>query len=153
MSIKIGDKCPIFSLLDQKGEMYNLSDVIGLKNCVIYFYPKDNTWGCTKQACSFRDAFQDFVDLGSEVIGISSDSVNSHELFSKKYNLNFPILSDSKDKVRNLFGVPKSLFGLLKGRVTYIVDKNGIVVWVFNSQVNSVAHISKAINFVKNMEK
>lgn len=153
MSIKIGDKCPIFSLLDQKGEMYNLSDVIGQKNCVIYFYPKDNTWGCTKQACSFRDAFQDFVDLGCEVIGISSDSVSSHKLFSEKYNLNFPILSDSKDEVRNLFGVPKSLFGLLKGRVTYIIDKNGIVVWVFNSQVNSVAHISKAINFVKEMEK
>ncbi len=153
MSIKIGDKCPIFSLLDQKGEMYNLNDVIGRKNCVIYFYPKDNTWGCTKQACSFRDAFQDFVDLGCEVIGISSDSVSSHKLFSEKYNLNFPILSDSKDEVRNLFGVPKSLFGLLKGRVTYIIDKNGIVVWVFNSQVNSVAHISKAISFVKEMEK
>ena len=109
MSIKIGDKCPIFSLLDQKGEMYNLNDVIGRKNCVIYFYPKDNTWGCTKQACSFRDSFQDFVDLGCEVIGISSDSVNSHKLFSEKYNLNFPVLSDSKDEVRNLFGVPKSL--------------------------------------------
>ena len=153
MSIKIGDICPIFSLLDQKGEMYNLNNVIGQKNCVIYFYPKDNTWGCTKQACSFRDAFQDFVDLGCEVIGISSDSVSSHKLFSEKYNLNFPILADSKDEVRNLFGVPKSLFGLIKGRVTYIIDKNGIVVWVFNSQVNSVAHISKAINFVKEMEK
>ena len=152
MSIKIGDKCPDFSLLDQFGENIVIKDLIGNKNIIIYFYPKDNTWGCTKQACSFRDSFQDFVDLDCEVIGISSDSTQSHKSFAEKFNLNFKILSDSTDKVRNLFGVPKSIFGLLKGRVTYIIDKNGIVVWIFNSQLNSTAHISKAIDFVKSLK-
>ena len=94
MGIKIGDKCPDFSLLDQNGEMVTIKEIIGEKNIVIYFYPKDNTWGCTKQACTFRDSFQDFIDLGCEVIGISTDSVDSHKLFSTKYNLNFKILSD-----------------------------------------------------------
>jgi peroxiredoxin Q/BCP len=149
MGIKIGEKCPDFSLLDQNGELITIKNIIGEKNIVIYFYPKDNTWGCTKQACSFRDSFQDFVDLGCEVIGISTDSVASHKLFSTKYNLNFKILSDVDDEVRAKFGVPKSLFGLIKGRVTYIIDKKGDVVWKFNSQLNSEAHISKAIEVLK----
>ena len=151
MGIKIGDKCPDFSLLDQNGEMVSVKEIIGQKNIVIYFYPKDNTWGCTKQACSFRDSFQDFVDLGCEVIGISTDSVASHKLFSTKYNLNFKILSDVDDEVRAKFGVPTSLFGLIKGRVTYIIDKNGDVVWKFNSQLNSEGHISKAIEVLKEL--
>jgi peroxiredoxin Q/BCP len=151
MGIKIGDKCPDFSLLDQNGEMVSIKEIIGEKNIVIYFYPKDNTWGCTKQACSFRDSFQDFVDLGCEVIGISTDSVSSHKLFSTKYNLNFKILSDVDDEVRSKFGVPKSFFGLVKGRVTYIIDKNGIVAWKFNSQLNSEGHISKAIEVLKEL--
>ena len=151
MGIKIGDKCPDFSLLDQNGEMVAIKDSIGEKNIVIYFYPKDNTWGCTKQACSFRDSFQDFVDLGCEVIGISTDSVDSHKMFSTKYNLNFKILSDIDDEVRAKFGVPKSLFGLIKGRVTYIVDKQGFIVWEFNSQLNSESHISKAIEVLKEL--
>ena len=151
MGIKIGEKCPDFSLLDQNGELIAIKDFIGEKNIVIYFYPKDNTWGCTKQACSFRDSFQAFVDLGCEVIGISTDSIDSHKAFSKKYNLNFKILSDVDDEVRTKFGVPKSLFGLIKGRVTYIINKNGNVVWKFNSQLNSGGHISKAIEVLKEL--
>ncbi len=151
MGIKIGDKCPDFSLLDQNGEMVTIKEIIGEKNIVIYFYPKDNTWGCTKQACTFRDSFQDFQDLGCEVIGISTDSVDSHKLFSTKYNLNFKILSDVDDEVREKFGVPKSLFGLIKGRVTYIIDKKGNVVWKFNSQLNAEGHISKAIEELKEL--
>ena len=151
MGIKIGDKCPDFSLLDQNGEMVSIKEIIGEKNIVIYFYPKDNTWGCTKQACSFRDSFQDFVDLGCEVIGISTDSVASHKLFSTKHHLNFKILSDVDDEVRAKFGVPKSLFGLLKGRVTYIIDKKGNIIWKFNSQLDSEGHISKAIEVLKEL--
>ena len=151
MGIKIGDKCPDFSLLDQDGEMVSIKEIIGEKNIVIYFYPKDNTWGCTKQACTFRDSFQDFVDLGCEVIGISTDSVASHKLFSTKFNLNFKILSDVDDTVRSKFGVPKSLFGLIKGRVTYIIDKKGNVAWKFNSQLNTEGHISKAIEVLKEL--
>jgi len=151
MGIKIGDKCPYFSLLDQNGEMVAIKEIIGEKNIVIYFYPKDNTWGCTKQACSFRDSFQDFIDLGCEVIGISTDSVDSHKMFSTKYNLNFKILSDVDDEVREKFGVPKSLFGIIKGRVTYIIDKKGNVVWKFNSQLNAEGHISKSIEVLKEL--
>lgn len=151
MGVKIGDKCPDFSLLDQNGEMVTIKEIIGEKNIVIYFYPKDNTWGCTKQACSFRDSFQDFVDLGCEVIGISTDSVDSHKMFSTKYNLNFKILSDVDDEVREKFGVPKSLFGIIKGRVTYIIDKKGNVAWNFNSQLNAEGHISKSIEVLKKL--
>jgi len=151
MGIKIGDKCPDFSLLDQNGELVTIKEIIGDKNIVIYFYPKDNTWGCTKQACSFRDSFQDFVDLGCEVIGISTDSIDSHKMFSKKYNLNFKILSDVDDEVREKFGVPKSLFGIIKGRVTYIIDKKGNVAWIFNSQLNAEGHISKSIEVLKEL--
>jgi len=151
MGIKIGDKCPDFSLLDQNGELVTIKEIIGDKNIVIYFYPKDNTWGCTKQACSFRDSFQDFVDLGCEVIGISTDSIDSHKMFSKKYNLNFKILSDVDDEVREKFGVPKSLFGIIKGRVTYIIDKKGNVAWIFNSQLNAEGHISKSIEALKEL--
>ncbi len=151
MGIKIGDKCPDFSLLDQNGEMVAIKEIIGEKNIVIYFYPKDNTWGCTKQACSFRDSFQDFIDLGCEVIGISTDSVDSHKMFSTKYNLNFKILSDVDDEVREKFGVPKSLFGIIKGRVTYIIDKKGNVAWIFNSQLNAEGHISKSIEVLKEL--
>lgn len=151
MGIKIGDKCPYFSLLDQNGEMVAIKEIIGEKNIVIYFYPKDNTWGCTKQACSFRDSFQDFIDLGCEVIGISTDSVDSHKMFSTKYNLNFKILSDVDDEVREKFGVPKSLFGIIKGRVTYIIDKKGNVAWIFNSQLNAEGHISKSIEVLKEL--
>jgi peroxiredoxin Q/BCP len=151
MGIKIGDKCPDFSLLDQNGELVTIKEIIGDKNIVIYFYPKDNTWGCTKQACSFRDSFQDFVDLGCEVIGISTDSIDSHKMFSTKYNLNFKILSDVDDEVREKFGVPKSLFGIIKGRVTYIIDKKGNVAWIFNSQLNAEGHISKSIEVLKEL--
>ena len=151
MGVKIGDKCPDFSLLDQNGELVTIKEIIGEKNIVIYFYPKDNTWGCTKQACSFRDSFQDFVDLGCEVIGISTDSVDSHKMFSMKYNLNFKILSDVDDEVREKFGVPKSLFGIIKGRVTYIIDKKGTVAWNFNSQLNAEGHISKSIEVLKKL--
>lgn len=151
MEIQIGDKCPDFSLLDQNGEMFHLNEHIGERNLVIYFYPKDNTWGCTKQACSFRDSYQDFINLGCEVIGISTDSINSHEEFSKKYNLNFRILSDVNDDVRKKFGVPSSFFGLIKGRVTYLIDKEGKVVWKFNSQLNSTVHISKCKQILKDL--
>lgn len=148
MSIKIGDKCPAFSLPNQDGEMVSIYDLIGSKIVVLYFYPKDNTWGCTKQACSFQENQNQFEDLQCEIVGISSDSVLSHKTFAEAYQLKFTLLSDIQDEARRKFGVPKSFFGLIKGRVTYIIDKSGIVQGIFNSQINSVKHISEAIKMV-----
>lgn len=152
MTIKKGDECPIFSLPNQDGKMVNIQEFIGGKNLVIFFYPKDNSWGCTKEVCSFQESHNEFEDLDCEVIGISTDSVESHKSFSKKHHLNFTLLSDSKDVVRNMFGVPGSFLGLMKGRVTYVIDKSGIVKGVFNSQINSVGHISKAIKLLQKLK-
>jgi peroxiredoxin Q/BCP len=124
--------------------------VIGVKPVVLYFYPKDDTAGCTAQACSFRDQYEDFKDLGAEVIGISSDSVTSHQKFATQHQLPFILLSDSDKKLRKLFGVPSGLLGLIPGRVTYVADKNGIIKLIFDSMMPT-NHISNALKAVKKM--
>jgi peroxiredoxin Q/BCP len=143
--IEVGSTIPTFSLPDQYGEIFDISEVLGTKNLVIYFYPKDDSPGCTKQACSFRDQYEDFVDLDAMVIGISSDDMESHKAFAEKHQLNFTLLSDEDGAVRDLFGVPKSFLGLLEGRTTYIIDKNGKVVYIFNSQLQAEKHITEAL--------
>ena len=148
MQVKIGDKAPDFTLLSQTGESITLSDLIGKKNIVLYFYPKDESKGCTRQACAFRDKYEVFTDLGAEVIGISSDDIKSHKAFADKYNLPFILLSDEKKKVRKLYGV-KSTFGVIPGRITYIIDKKGIVRHVFSSQFKPKRHIKEAIEALK----
>jgi peroxiredoxin Q/BCP len=147
MALQLGDKIPDFSAKDNNGNDFVSDSIIGKKPVVIYFYPKDNTPGCTAQACSFRDQYEDFKDLGAEVIGISSDSIASHEKFIQKYKLPFILLSDSDKKLRNLFGVKANLFGLLPGRVTYVADKNGIIQLVFDSMMAS-NHIPKALEII-----
>ena len=147
--LKVGDKCPGFSLNNQNGEEVSISSLFGNKNILIYFYPKDETYGCTQQACSFRDAYDEFLEYDCEVFGISSDGKKSHDVFANKHNLNFDILSDVNNEVRNMFGVPRSLFGLVSGRVTYLIDKKGNIVWIFNSQINAKKHIEEALNFLK----
>ncbi len=144
MAIQIGDKCPSFSLPNQRGETINIDDLIGEKLLVIYFYPKDETGGCTAEACSFRDNYEDFSAMGCEVIGISSDSISSHERFASNHRLNFSLLADTEKKVRKQFGVPSSLLGLIAGRVTYIIDKKGIVRSIYNSLSNTDGHITEA---------
>jgi peroxiredoxin Q/BCP len=143
MRLKIGDKAPDFSGKDQNGKTIQLSDYSG-KKIAIYFYPKDNTPGCTTQACSFRDAYQDFQDLGAEVIGVSGDSVRSHQGFQQKYKLPFILLSDENRKLRKLFGVPTALFGLIPGRVTYVFNSKGVCIYIFDS-LNAKNHIAKAL--------
>ena len=144
MSLNIGDQIPEFKLTDQNGEVFDINAVKGKNSLVIYFYPKNFTPGCTKEACSFRDSYEDFKELGAEVIGVSADSKKSHERFAKKYNLPFVLLSDENGKVKRKFGVKNNLLGLLPGRETYVVDKNGIVIYVFNS-INAERHIKKAL--------
>ncbi|MCG8578210.1 MAG: peroxiredoxin [Flavobacteriales bacterium] len=149
--IKVGDQLPTFTLQDQNGNDYQLHPEMN-KILVIYFYPKDDTPGCTKEACSFRDEFEAFTDLGAEVIGISSDDVESHRQFAEKYRLPFTLLADTENTARNLFGVPKSLF-ILPGRTTYLVDKSGIVQHIFNSQLRFDKHVETAIEKLKEIQQ
>ena len=150
MALQVGDKIPHFSAKDSHGNDFDSASVVGKKPAVFYFYPKDNTPGCTAQACSFRDQHEDFKDLGAEVIGISSDSIASHEKFIQKYKLPFILLSDNDKKIRKLFGVKPDLFGLIPGRVTYVADKNGIIQFIFDS-MNATNHIPKALETIKKM--
>ena len=151
MNVKVGDKAPDFTLLSQKGEKVNLSKLIGKKNLVLYFYPKDESKGCTRQACEFRDKYEVYTDLGAEVIGVSSDSVESHQEFADKHNLPFILLSDNKNKVRKLYGV-SSTFGVIPGRVTYIIDKTGIVKHIFSSQFQPKKHIKESLEALKELK-
>lgn len=150
MELKVGDKIPNFTAKDTLGNDFDSALIIGQKPLVIYFYPKDNTPGCTAQACSFRDQYEDFKDLGAEVIGISSDSVASHLKFTQQYQLPFILLSDHDKKIRKLFGVPSGFLGILPGRVTYVTDKNGIIIMVFDSMM-ATRHIPRALEALRNL--
>jgi peroxiredoxin Q/BCP len=147
MALKVGDKMPLFIATDSNGQLFDVSNYAG-KALVIYFYPKDDTPGCTIQACTFRDQYEDFKALGAEVIGISSDDETSHKKFASRYKLPFILLSDGSKKLRRLFGVPNDLLGLIPGRVTYVIDKEGIIRLVFNS-MSSKIHIDKALQILK----
>jgi len=129
--------------------LVNISEYIGKKNLVLFFYPKDDTPGCTREACSFRDHYETFLDDGVEVLGISGQSVESHKNFAQKHNLKYHLLSDEGNKIRKLFGVPANLFGLLPGRVTYVADKTGKVISVFNSQTQVEKHVEEALRALK----
>jgi len=150
--VEVGSKIPEFVLLDQNGNEFDIKSVLGKKNLVIYFYPKDDTPGCTKEACSFRDQYEDFKDVDAEVIGISSDDVESHKNFAEKYQLSFTLLSDTDGKVRKMFGVPTNLLGMIPGRVTYVVNKEGKVILLFNSQTKAEQHVTEALEVLKNLK-
>ena len=150
-NLKVGDSIPIFILNDQDGNAFNIDSYKGKKVMVIYFYPKDDTPGCTKEACTFRDAYESFTDLDVKVIGISADDVESHKKFVEKYKLPFTLLADIDNNVRDQFGVPKSLLGLIPGRVTYVINKNGIISYIFSSQFNAKKHIEKSLSIIKEM--
>jgi thioredoxin-dependent peroxiredoxin len=150
--LKVGDAAPDFSLPSQTGELVNLKENVGKKEIVLYFYPKDNTPGCTTEARAFRDSYEVFKEFGAEVMGISSDSVESHLGFATKCELPFTLLSDAGGKVRELYSVPSTL-GLLPGRVTYIIDKEGIVRHVFSSQMNPKKHVDEAVGVLRSMRE
>lgn len=145
-----GDKAPEFALPDQDGNEVSLASFRGQKNVVVYFYPKDDTPGCTKESCAFRDQFTVFSDLGAEVLGISGDSPSSHKAFAQKHRLPFRLLSDQQGTVRKAFRVPSTL-GLLPGRVTYVIDKQGVIRHAFNSQMNATQHVDEALAVLKSL--
>lgn len=147
--LKIGSTIPAFTLLDQNGKLFDINTVLGKKNLVIYFYPKDDTPGCTAQACSFQDQFEVFKEADAVIIGISGQSVESHKEFAAKHRLTFTLLSDEGNKIRKLLGVPTNLLGLLPGRVTYVVGKTGKVIYIFNSQMQATKHVDEALRILK----
>jgi peroxiredoxin Q/BCP len=147
--IKTGSIIPAFTLPDQNGNLFDINSVLGKKNLVIYFYPKDDSPGCTAQACAFRDQFEVFSEADAVIIGISSQSVKSHKEFAEKHRLSFTLLSDEKNKIRRQFGVPTKLFGLLPGRVTYVADKTGKIIYTFNSQLETEKHVDEALRILK----
>ena len=150
--LEIGDKLPVFSLQDQNGQLFDSRSLLGKKNLVLFFYPKDDTPGCTKEACSFRDQFEVFKDVNAEVIGISGQSVESHKKFAEKHRLTYPLLTDTGNKLRKQFGVPTNLFGLLPGRVTYITNKEGEIIHIFNSQMQAEKHVDEALRLLKSLK-
>lgn len=150
--ISVGSKVSSFELKDQHGKLFKLDSVLGKKNLVIYFYPKDDTPGCTAEACAFRDQFEVFKEANAIIIGISGQSVESHLSFANKHNLNFTLLSDTGNKIRKQFGVPTNFFGLISGRVTYVVNKKGEVVFMFNSQSQAEKHVSEALQILKEIQ-
>lgn len=146
--VEVGDKAPEFTLKNEKGEDVSLRDFIGKKAVVLFFYPKDGSPGCTKEVCAFRDSYEAFKDAGAEVIGISSQSEESHSIFSLKFNLPFTLLVDEGATVRKAYGVPPSL-GMIPGRVTYVIDKEGTVRHIFNSQMNPEKHVEEALRILR----
>lgn len=149
--VQKGSRIPAFTLRDQHNQVFHIDSVLGKKNLVIYFYPKDDSPGCTKEACYFRDQYEIFKQEDAMVIGVSGQSVGSHKKFADKYRLTFTLLSDKGNKVRKQFGVPANFFGILPGRVTYIVDKSGTVVYVFNSQTQTARHVDEALRILKSL--
>jgi peroxiredoxin Q/BCP len=147
--VEVGDAAPDFRLPDQNGNEVSLKNYLGEKVVVLYFYPKDNTSVCTKQACYFRDSYEQFKEAGAEVIGVSSDSIESHKSFAAEHELPFILLSDEGGKLRELYGVPSKLF--LPGRVTYVIDRKGTVRHVFSSMMNAQSHIEEAMRIVKSL--
>ncbi len=143
--IQIGDQIPSFSLKDQDGNNFDISNLLGRKKLVIFFYPQDGSLNCTKEACYFRDLADVFEEADAIVIGISGQSVESHKEFAEKNHLKYTLLSDTGNTVRKLFGVPGRIFGLIPGRVTYVADRLGKVVYIFESQTETQRHADEAL--------
>ena len=148
--VQVGDRAPAFSLPTQTGATVSLADFLGKSAIVLYFYPKDNSAGCTAEACSFRDNYEVFKEAGAEVIGVSADSEESHRQFASKNRLPFLLLSDTHGTVRKLYGV-SALMGMLPGRVTFVIDKEGMVRHVFSDMLNAQRHITEALQVIQSI--
>ncbi len=147
-----GERAPEFSLPDDAGTRVSLSELRAQGPIVLYFYPKDDTLGCTIEACTFRDSYQDFKDAGATVVGVSEDGKSSHEAFKAKHSLPFVLLSDPGGETAKAYGVKKTL-GLLPGRVTFVIDREGVVRSAFDSQVRVKEHVAQALEVVKRLSR
>ncbi|MDN5937547.1 MAG: peroxiredoxin [Salinisphaera sp.] len=145
---KVGDAAPDFHRRDQNGEPLSLSEYRGKRAVVLYFYPRDDTPICTREACHFRDHHEDFTQAGAQVIGVSSDSEDSHRAFAARHGLPFRLVADTDGSLRKAYGAPKSL-GLMPGRVTYVIDRDGIVRHLFNAQLAAQRHVDEALATIR----
>ena len=150
MPLSVGSAAPDFSLTDQDGAEVTLAQHRGESVVVLYFYPKDHTRGCTAQACSFRDAYEDFTGAGAVVIGVSTDGQGTHRDFADKHRLPFTLVTDRGGQVAKSYGVKKTL-GFIPGRVTFVIDRQGTIQHVFDSQLNATKHVSEALATVKRL--
>lgn len=150
MTLRTGDAAPDFTLPSGAGKDVRLSDVLKQRAVVLYFYPKDETAGCTAEACAFRDNYEVFKEAGAEVIGVSDDSAESHRGFAAHHRLPFVLLADAGGIVRQHYGVRKFL-GLIGGRVTFVIDRQGIVRHVFDSQTQATRHVAEALETIKGL--
>jgi peroxiredoxin Q/BCP len=148
-SLVAGDRAPLIALSDAEG-VERRSDSLGGRPLVLFFYPKDDTPGCTAEACAFRDSFADLQALGADVWGVSGDDAASHQRFATRHQLPFPLLVDRDNALRRAFGVP-SVLGLLPGRVTYVIDGDGVIRHVFNNLLDGPAHRREAIEALRRL--
>ncbi len=146
--VRVGDVAPDFTLQDQTGQAVRLKDLLGKKTVVLYFYPKDDTPGCTIEARAFRDSYAEFTTAGAEVVGVSADTVASHRRFAQHHDLPFLLLSDRQGVVRKLYGVQQTL-GILPGRVTYVIDTSGVVRHIYSSQLRVIRHSRESLDVVQ----
>lgn len=146
----VGERAPEFELLNHEGGVTRLRELLGRGPVVVFFYPKAGSPGCTKEACAFRDARQDLVDAGASVVGVSGDSVEELRRFAERRRLAFVLLSDAGGEVRRLWGVPRD-FGVLPGRVTYVLDAGGVVRRVIRSAVRMEKHVRGALEEVRRL--
>jgi thioredoxin-dependent peroxiredoxin len=146
-TFKVGDRAPDFSATTYDGNKICLADFLGKRAVVLFFYPRDGTPICTQEACSFRDSYDQFIDAGAEVIGVSGDTEESHRTFARQHKLSFPLISDADGSLRKAFAVPKTM-GLLPGRVTYVIDQAGIIRQIFSAQFASDEHVRQALSAV-----
>ncbi|MBN1944374.1 MAG: peroxiredoxin [Bradymonadales bacterium] len=151
-AIGVGDRAPDFQLPDQHGTPVRLTELLANGTVVLYFYPKDDSPGCTAEACSFRDAFEVFREAGAQVVGISSDDVERHRRFTDRHRLPYLLLSDGDKTVRKAYGVPAT-WGLIDGRVTYVIDPEGVVRHLFSSQFRASAHVEEALEVVRKIQE
>jgi thioredoxin-dependent peroxiredoxin len=151
MSLLPGDPASDFTLSDQNGARVTLSALWKQGPVVLFFYPKDMTTGCTREVCAFRDQYEAFKTAGAFVVGISSQGTESKKQFAELHRLPFTLVADEGGVVRRAYGVKPSLFGLIDGRETYVIDTHGIVRHVFNSQVNPTRHVAEALEVLKTL--
>jgi len=151
LHLSVGDSLPVFSLHDQDGNLFNSKDYIGKKILVIYFYPKDESAVCTREACAFRDKYEDFAREGAMVIGINGASSESHKKFQQDYHLPFILLSDPGNKVLKEFGVKNKFF--LTGRESFVVGLDGKIQYLYNSFMEGSQHAVETLNFIKSSKR
>jgi peroxiredoxin Q/BCP len=149
-TLSVGDSAPDFELSSSTGETVRLSDFRGKSEVVLFFYPKDDSPACTVEACTFRDSYEAFREAGAEVIGVSSDPADSHRRFAERFRLPFVLLSDADGTLRSRYGVPRTL-GLIPGRVTYLIDRDGIVRHIFSSQLRPRRHVAEALEVLNRL--